>query len=131
MIGLSKDWSAADTLNVQIVRKEGEVEMTHEEAVKWLELQSSIPIRWDNYSEESAQIRKEAERRIAEAFRMAINALKAQKSMKSNYEYQCNKCKFYEGVHYVQGHAPCSFWNIGGVMWNDYCSRFSQFTKKG
>ena len=50
--------------------------MTHEEAIKWLELQSNIPIPWDDYLEESAQIRKEAERRIAEAFRMAINALK-------------------------------------------------------
>lgn len=38
---------------------------------------------------------------------------------------QCNKCKFYEGVHNVMGHAPCSLWKIGGVMWNDYCSHFN------
>ena len=37
---------------------------------------------------------------------------------------QCNKCHYYEGVHNVQGHAPCSKWNIGGVLWTDYCSRF-------
>lgn len=53
--------------------------MTHKEAIKWLELQSSIPIQWDDYSEKSAQVREEAERRIAEAFRMAINALKVGK----------------------------------------------------
>lgn len=35
----------------------------------------------------------------------------------------CNQCKHYEGVHNVQGHAPCMFWNLGGVMWNDFCSR--------
>ena len=52
--------------------------MTHKEAIKWLELQSSIPIQWDDYSEKSAQVREEAERRIAEAFRMAINVLKSQ-----------------------------------------------------
>ena len=55
----------------------------------------------------------------------ALALLEAQESMKQNGEqYQCNKCKYYEGVHNIAGHAPCSFWNIGGVMWNDYCSRY-------
>lgn len=35
---------------------------------------------------------------------------------------RCNECKFYEGVHGCMGHAPCSYWNVGGVLWNDYCS---------
>ena len=35
----------------------------------------------------------------------------------------CNKCRYYVGVHDVQGHAPCSFWNVGGVLWNDSCKR--------
>ena len=39
----------------------------------------------------------------------------------------CNLCKYYEGVHRVQGHAPCSFWKIGGVMYDDYCSRWEKF----
>ncbi len=39
---------------------------------------------------------------------------------------QCNKCKYYYGVHDCPGHAPCMFWNIGGVMYNDYCSRFEE-----
>ena len=39
-------------------------------------------------------------------------------------EKQCNNCKYYEGVHHVQGHAPCSYWHIGGVMWDDGCPRF-------
>lgn len=58
----------------------------------------------------------------------ALALLKAQESAEANYEHQCNKCKFYEGVHNTIGHAPCSFWNIGGVMWNDYCSRFNLWT---
>lgn len=53
----------------------------------------------------------------------ALDILKAQ----GHKTAQCNKCEFYDGVHNVRGHAPCSFWNIGGVMWNDYCSRFVQF----
>lgn len=39
---------------------------------------------------------------------------------------KCNKCKYYEGVHNVQGHAPCSYHNIGGVLWNWYCSQFEE-----
>lgn len=37
---------------------------------------------------------------------------------------KCNECKYYEGVHRVQGHAPCSYHTIGGVMWDWYCSQF-------
>lgn len=39
---------------------------------------------------------------------------------------ECNQCRYYEGVHGVQGHAPCSFWKIGGVLWNDFCSRYEK-----
>lgn len=39
---------------------------------------------------------------------------------------ECNQCLHYEGVHGVQGHAPCSFWGIGGVLSSDYCSRFEK-----
>ena len=41
-------------------------------------------------------------------------------------EVQCNKCKHYQGVHNVQGHAPCDYWQSGGVLWNDYCSNFEE-----
>lgn len=37
---------------------------------------------------------------------------------------KCNECKYYEGVRKVQGHAPCSYHTIGGVMWDWYCSQF-------
>lgn len=37
---------------------------------------------------------------------------------------KCNRCKYYEGVHNVQGHAPCEYHKIGGVLWNWYCSQF-------
>lgn len=35
---------------------------------------------------------------------------------------RCNQCKYYEGVHDVAGHAPCSHWKCGGVLWKDFCS---------
>ena len=35
---------------------------------------------------------------------------------------RCNQCRYYEGVHGVPGHAPCSFWKSGGVMHDWYCS---------
>lgn len=34
---------------------------------------------------------------------------------------RCNECKWYQGVHGVQGHAPCEYFNKQ-VLWNDYCS---------
>ncbi len=37
---------------------------------------------------------------------------------------KCNQCKYYEGVHNVQGHAPCTYHRIGSVMWDWYCSQF-------
>lgn len=39
---------------------------------------------------------------------------------------ECNQCRHYDGVHGVQGHAPCAFWRIGGVLSSDYCSRFEK-----
>lgn len=35
---------------------------------------------------------------------------------------QCNDCKWYQGVHGVQGHAPCELFNKQ-VLWNDFCSK--------
>ena len=43
---------------------------------------------------------------------------------------QCNHCKYYAGVHDVPGNAPCDFWNIGGVLYNDFCSRFEKEQKE-
>ena len=34
---------------------------------------------------------------------------------------RCNDCKWYQGVHSVQGHAPCE-WLNKQVLWNDFCS---------
>lgn len=33
---------------------------------------------------------------------------------------RCNQCKHYDGVHNVQGCAPCLFWNAM-VLWNWFC----------
>ncbi len=40
---------------------------------------------------------------------------------------RCNQCKYYEGVHDVQGHAPCSFLKCGGVLWDWYCSNYESY----
>ena len=36
---------------------------------------------------------------------------------------RCGKCRHYQGNHDVQGCAPCDFWGIGAVMWDDFCGR--------
>ena len=38
----------------------------------------------------------------------------------------CNRCKYYDGLHNIQGHAPCNYHKIGGVLWDWYCSQFEQ-----
>lgn len=52
--------------------------MTNAEAIKWLELQRSVGIQWDDDSEMHRPIREEAEKRISEAYSMAIDALREQ-----------------------------------------------------
>ena len=49
--------------------------MTNAEAIKWLELQRSVGIQWDDDSEKHRPFREEAEKRISEAYSMAIDAL--------------------------------------------------------
>lgn len=50
--------------------------ITNEEAIKWLELQKSKGIAWDDYSEETRYIREQAEMRIAASYDKAIEALR-------------------------------------------------------
>ena len=52
--------------------------MTNAEAIKWLELQRSVGIQWDDDSEKHRPFREEAEKRISEAYSMAIDALREQ-----------------------------------------------------
>lgn len=52
------------------------MEMTNERAIKWLEMYANRPVKWDDYSDETKEVREECEKQIAEAFRMAINALR-------------------------------------------------------
>ena len=58
--------------------------------------------------------------RLCDALKLAIEALEEKPRGK------CNQCRYYEGVHDVLGHAPCSWWETGSVLWNDYCSRFEE-----
>lgn len=58
-----------------------------------------------------------------EAFKMAIAALEKEL-------VHCNECKYYEGVHGVAGHAPCSYWKSGGVMYDWFCSQGEKYIKQ-
>ena len=40
---------------------------------------------------------------------------------------RCGKCRHYQGNHDVPGCAPCGFWGIGAVMWDDYCKRGKRY----
>lgn len=40
---------------------------------------------------------------------------------------RCGKCRHYLGNHDVPGCAPCDFWGIGAVMWDDYCKRGERY----
>lgn len=40
---------------------------------------------------------------------------------------RCNECKYYQGAYGAMGHAPCSYWNSDGVMWDWYCSRGEKY----
>ena len=40
---------------------------------------------------------------------------------------RCCNCQYYAGVHNCKGNAPCEFWDIGVVMWDDFCSRWKHY----
>lgn len=85
--------------------------MTHEEAIKWLKMQSRKPVKWNDYSEENRVIREEAERRLKEAYNMAIDALKAQgprvmtleevKELHPEDDVYIERISSITGVHYI------------------------------
>ena len=54
----------------------------------------------------------------------AISELRDLPSVSTEKQNRCNQCKYYEGVHNVQGHAPCSFLKCGGVLWDWHCSNY-------
>lgn len=60
--------------------------MTNAEAIKWLELQRSVGIQWDDDSEKHRPFREEAEKRISEAYSMAIDALREQEARVLSWE---------------------------------------------
>ena len=66
---------------------------------------------------------------LAALHQEALELLKAKKAKKAKKpDMKCNMCKHYQGVHGVAGHAPCAFWKIGGVLWNDMaCNRFEKY----
>lgn len=74
--------------------------MTIRKAIQWLEMYANKPVKWDDYSDGSKVIREEAEMQIAEAFKMAINALKEQEQR--DYEAaveMAEYCEHYEPTY--------------------------------
>lgn len=59
--------------------------------------------------------------------RIAIFELHNMSTIDAVEVVRCNQCKHYEGVHGVQGNAPCAFWGIGAVMWDDFCKRGERY----
>ena len=78
------------------------IEALGEEPMVWLDLPSEI-----------------AER---EQWRSDVKAIEAVPSAQPEI-IRCKDCKYYEGVHNIQGHAPCTYWESGGVLWNWFCSQ--------
>ena len=60
--------------------------MTNAEAIKWLRLQMSKGIQWDDYSVETHRVREEAENRIKEAYAKAIEALERDEPRVMNFD---------------------------------------------
>lgn len=92
--------------------------MTGEKAIRILETGSCYECTWGCESPTKCTCPK---CNLKSAIKVAIEALEEKRP-----HGECNQCLYYDGVHGVQGHAPCWHWNIGGVMWNDYCSRFEK-----
>ena len=59
--------------------------------------------------------------RVEKAVELAVEALE------NEIPHTCNYCEHYQGVHGVQGHAPCKFFHVGGVLYNDYCSNWRRY----
>lgn len=59
----------------------------------------------------------------------AVKNLPPSPSISQEPQIHCNKCKHYQGVHDVQGHAPCSYWKSGSVLWNEYCSHAEPYKR--
>ena len=70
---------------------------------------------------------RENGRYVSASFKEFENACSDAIGLISKYkDKQCTLCKFYQGVHNVQGHAPCSKLNKGFVLWDDHCPLFEK-----
>lgn len=115
--------------------------MTNAEAIKWLELQRSKGVQWDDDSEKYRPVREEAEKRISEAYSMAIDALlKEQEVRHGHWVYKMRELIRYEDVTgtdplggtqtvtvktHIRGPVPyCSLCDaLAADSFLDYCPR--------
>lgn len=77
--------------------------MTNAEAIKWLELQRSVGIQWDDDSEKHRPFREEAEKRISEAYSMAINALREHEPRATWHKWPDEKPEDYVDSTFPEG----------------------------
>ena len=80
----------------------GEV-MTNAEAIKWLELQRNVGIQWDDDSEKHRYFREEAEKRISEAYSMAIDALREHEPRATWHKWPDEKPEDYVDSTFPEG----------------------------
>ncbi len=64
---------------------------------------------------------------LPQKYRCKISDEYVEYHQKCNLEFipiiRCGECKHYQGNHKTPGCAPCKFWGLGAVMWDDYCKR--------
>lgn len=58
---------------------DGIKDMDNKEAIEWLKIQQRLPISWDDHSKDSEEIRTRCEKKIYEAYSIAIRALERSK----------------------------------------------------
>ena len=112
--------------------------MTREEAIKLIEHVSIVFMPTDQYGDyDDPQPYEEAFDMAIEALSEPINCVKCKHYYETEDDtdvhghcrmdtahaelVRCNECKWYQGVHGVQGHAPCEWFNKQ-VLWSDFCS---------
>lgn len=81
-------------------------------------------IKWgvNAIADRDAETKLRAEQAVA-TFCEASLTVKKMPTIDAVPVVRCNQCKHYDGVNGVPGCAPCAFWGIGAVMWDDYCKR--------
>lgn len=80
-------------------------------------------------SEESFSM-NELQAYVDEIWQQYIRKCNRDDWIKRYCKWHCTHCEYYEGVHDVQGYAPCEKLNKM-VIWDGQCEHYSSITKQG